>query len=1004
MTTRWRWVMANLALAAAYFIAARAGMATAIGPSQVTAIWPPSGLALAALMLWGVRAVPGLAVGAFLLNWQGFLMQMLPDAPTAAAGGALLLTASSLGQASLAAWAVRRVPEGLAREPARQTLRFALCVALACLVAPTVGNGFLFWQGVLSADDWAYGWLVWWAGDCAGMLVVAPPLLLWRHPAIRRDPIASLAFPIVCMGLGLSLITSFIVGHLEREARIEQFRAASRGVAMRLQQGIDLAQRDLETLRALYYKTDIDAPEFRTVAAPMRQRSPWERSFAWLPRLDEAGAGQYPVHWTEPAAESTARVTHDELADPVLGPAVRRAHDEGVMAATVPFTDTASPDLAVRLYVPVLADGVQGMGLHDPSRMRGLVSVTLSLPALLQGQNDQQALSGLRLQWLDAQAQGLVGLAWEGQQVMPLPAAAVGRAQGVHEQLAVQVGDRTWRLLARPADAAASLRPSWLQVGVFCSGLAFTLLLSGFMVLRRRRDLDEQLTRQRLEADVGARTHDLSQANQQLQREIDERRQLEDALRDATAQAESANRAKSMFLANMSHEIRTPLNAVIGYAQLLREDTRLASDTRERVAAIHGAGRRLLRLINDVLDLSKIESGGMTLQPERFEVWRELDDVVRLFAPRIEAKGLSLQVGLDLPQPSWVLGDRNKIGQIVINLLGNALKFTEQGQISLRAGRQGERLWLEVEDTGPGLAADELARLFTPFQQGAAGRDKGGTGLGLALSRHMARAMGGDLTMSSVPGQGTVARVWLPLALEAAPLTDAAQPESTGRVLGLDPATPCRVLVVEDDTDSRVILVQALAGLGCQVSEAGDGETAWQRLNEQPFDIVFTDIRMPVLDGLALLQRLRAQARFAALPVVAVSASSLEHERRFYVQQGFHDFVGKPYEFAEIRQMLARHARVRWRYEAAAAGASPAAADLAGHWAPTTVADLTELAELARSGDMQAVRASMNKLSADVLGSTAWRRLDAAARQYDFAALAEQADDIAQHGPQGEAV
>jgi CheY-like chemotaxis protein len=424
--------------------------------------------------------------------------------------------------------------------------------------------------------------------------------------------------------------------------------------------------------------------------------------------------------------------------------------------------------------------------------------------------------------------------------------------------------------------------------------------------------------------------------------------------------------------------------------------------TRERVAAIHGAGRRLLRLINDVLDLSKIESGSMTLQSERFEVWRELDEVVRLFSPRVEAKGLSLQVSLDLPRPSWVTGDRNKIGQIVINLFGNALKFTEQGQISLRAGRQGERLWLEVEDTGPGLAADDLARLFTPFQQGAAGRDKGGTGLGLALSRHMARAMGGDLTMSSVPGQGTVARVWLPLVPQDAPHADAALPEGVGRVLGLDPATPCRVLVVEDDVDSRVILVQALVGLGCKVAEAGDGEAAWQRLNAQPFDIVFTDIRMPVLDGLALLQRLRAEARFAALPVVAVSASSLEHERRFYVQQGFHDFVGKPYEFSEIRQMLARHAQVRWRYDGAPAATADTAIDPPARWTATTVADLTTLAEHARNGDMQAVRASLQPLSAEVLGSTAWRRLEGAARQYDFASLAEQADDLARHGPQGE--
>jgi len=999
-----RWVALSLGLALGYFVAARVGMLTSIGPSSVTAVWPPSGLALAALLLWGWRAVPGLALGAFWLNWQGFLVPMMGPVP-AALGGALLLTVSSLSQAGLAAWWARTVPALLASEPTRQTLRFAACVALACVVAPSLGNGFLSWQGLLPSRELMYGWLVWWAGDCAGMLVVAPPLLLWRHPAIRRDPISSLAFPIVCMGLGLSLITGFIVGHLERQARVEQFRASSRGVAAALQQGIELAQRDLEVMRALYFKAEIDAPEFRTLSAPMRQRSPWESSFAWLPHIAQAPYGLFPVHWTDPPAESV-RVTQDEAADPMLGPAVRRAHAQGVMAATPPLPGPAPGQVIVRLYVPVLADGVQGMGLHDASRVQGLVSVTLDLGRLLAGPGHTDELAQLDLHLYDPQATGLRGLAWDGQRAQPWSASLSNLARGVHEVMPLQIGDRRWALLSRPHGEAALGAPSWLPLGVFVGGLGFTALLSGFMVLRRRRDMDQQHTRSELEAQVAARTRDLVHTNAQLQQEVHERRALEDELRQAHAHADAANQAKSMFLANMSHEIRTPLNAVIGYAQLLREDPQLAAGPRARVGAIHAAGRRLLRLINDVLDLSKIESGKLQLHTERFEIWRELDEVVRLFAPRIEAKGLALQVHLDLPQPGWVQGDRNKIGQIVVNLLSNALKFTEQGQISLRAGRQGGQLWLEVQDSGPGLAPSELAQLFRPFQQGAAGQAKGGTGLGLVLSRHMAQAMGGELSLSSVPGQGTVARLALPLQLLDAPASPQIS-EDVACIEALDPATPCEVLVVEDDADSRAILVQALARLGCLVREASDGEAAWQLLLQHTPDMVFTDIRMPVLDGLALLRRLRADPARQALPVVAVSASSLQHERRHYVAEGFNDFVGKPFEFGEIYRMLAVHAHVRWRYRSQpqeGALAEPAHAPGERVLGDATCRALRALAEHALAGDVGAVREQLQGLPVQVLGTSAWRRLDAAARQYDFALLAGLATALAQGQPTGEAV
>ncbi|HEX7688897.1 MAG TPA: ATP-binding protein, partial [Burkholderiaceae bacterium] len=260
--------------------------------------------------------------------------------------------------------------------------------------------------------------------------------------------------------------------------------------------------------------------------------------------------------------------------------------------------------------------------------------------------------------------------------------------------------------------------------------------------------------------------HDGQRLLQSVLRDVSERKRMIAALESAKEEAERANRSKSVFLANMSHEIRTPLNAVLGFTQLLLADRKLPEEAQSRLRVIHAAGNRLLGLINDVLDLAKIESGGLQVALAPFDLLQELRDIDHLYGAHARAKGVALHSELTLAAPAVVMGDRTKVGQIVSNLLGNALKFTERGRIGLHAWREAgaaERVWIEVEDTGVGIAEAELGELFVPFRQGAAGQEKGGTGLGLVLSRDMARAMGGDLVVTSAPGVGTRVRVWLPL-------------------------------------------------------------------------------------------------------------------------------------------------------------------------------------------------------------------------------------------------
>jgi CheY-like chemotaxis protein len=310
----------------------------------------------------------------------------------------------------------------------------------------------------------------------------------------------------------------------------------------------------------------------------------------------------------------------------------------------------------------------------------------------------------------------------------------------------------------------------------------------------------------------------------------------------------------------------------------------------------------------------------------------------------------------------------------------------------LHAWRDGDRIWIEVRDTGVGMTQAELAELFVPFRQGAAGQEKGGTGLGLALSRDMARAMGGELVLLSAPGAGTQARVWLPLPPTAAATAGASIGEGA-QVLDAD--TPCTALVIEDDADSRVVLVNLLRSAGCTVEEAHDGREGLARCRDARFDIVFSDIRMPNMNGVELIEALRADPATRSLPVIAVSASSLEHERRFYIERGFQDFIGKPYPFHEVYRALVDHAGVRLQPAGGAplvpvAAPSPSPAGLA-----TSVrAQLRELITAAAGGRVSAVARLMAALQPEAIGHERWDDFDEAAQAYDFQLLELRAREL----------
>jgi PAS domain S-box-containing protein len=403
-------------------------------------------------------------------------------------------------------------------------------------------------------------------------------------------------------------------------------------------------------------------------------------------------------------------------------------------------------------------------------------------------------------------------------------------------------------------------------------------------------------------------------------------------LKRAKEAAETANRAKSVFLANMSHELRTPLNTILGFSQLLSRDVSLLDRQREQLTTIIRSGEHLLGLINNVLEVSKIEAGRLMLHPNSFDLPGLLNSLQDMLQLKASAKGLSFLIIVAPDLPRYVQTDEGKLRQVLLNLLDNAIKFTDQGQVTLRVRLVEKRLFLEVEDTGNGIASEELAHLFKPFTQTSVGyKSQRGTGLGLYISRQLVRLMGGEITVESTLGQGTLFRFDLPISTM---LPQPQSPPALKRVVGLAPQQPTyRILVVEDSTDNCWFLVRLLCSVGFEVQDAENGQEAIAKWRTWRPHLVLMDMRLPILDGYEATRQIKANDSQDTV-IIAVTASVLDEERDTILACGCDDFIAKPFNVEVIFAQLARHLGVRYVYaeeQSAADSIQPASPQESGH-------------------------------------------------------------------------
>ena len=388
--------------------------------------------------------------------------------------------------------------------------------------------------------------------------------------------------------------------------------------------------------------------------------------------------------------------------------------------------------------------------------------------------------------------------------------------------------------------------------------------------------------------------------------------------KEAQEQAEVANLAKSVFLANMSHELRTPLNAILGFSSLMRKDPGISEKQRNNLDIINKSGENLLGLINDVLDMSKIEAGSNHVEIAPFDLGEMIRDIIDLMQERAQVKGLYLVLDQSSKFPRFIRGDAAKLRQVLINLIGNAIKFTPEGGVTLsltsQPGDKPDHLLLvfSVKDTGIGISPEDHERIFDPFVQFSSIANQKGTGLGLTITRKFVDLMEGKISVTSSPGKGSVFSVEVPVtrAVESEIKTAGISMAQNARLVPGQPE--CRVLIVEDQMENWLLLQQLLEGAGLLVRVVINGDEGVRMFQGWRPHLIFMDIRMPVMDGLEATKRIRALDGGRGVKIIAVTASVFKEERDNVTAAGMDDFIRKPYRPDEIFNCLTRHADVKF--------------------------------------------------------------------------------------------
>ena len=673
----------------------------------------------------------------------------------------------------------------------------------------------------------------------------------------------------------------------------------------------------LNSISSLYAaQGKIECEQFHDFVSQALLRQPEIQALSWDPRVPDAGRSRFeatatsgspgyelrqltpagalvqaahrseyvPVLFIEPLNGNVSALGYDLESNSRRLASIEQARDTGLPVATAPIQLAQKHD--GKKGILVLLPVYQGANLpatvaERRDRLAGFAVAVFRVVDLVDGIFQQLKAQGIEVRVFDESA--------SGELIYDNTISANPKLKADAETtIPLEVAGRRWVVTFMPTPQFVANQSHVQAWSVLVVGVLFTLLTVAYLYGGWRR------------------TQQIAAANAALQEEVVVRQRAE-------AAAESANQAKSDFLASMSHEIRTPLNAILGYTQIMQRDRQLTGEQQDAIGNISASGEHLLGLINEILDLSKIEAGRMELNLVNFDLAALGHGLAAIFQPLCAGKRISFRVVVDDGGKCFMVGDEGKLRQVLINLLGNAVKFTNTGEVFFRCQNVTGDAWLfEVIDTGLGIPEEERANIFKPFHQGSNSQHQGGTGLGLAIAQRQVELLGGTLELQSERGIGS--RFYFQIKLPAAAIDQVRNISLMPQ--RLKPGQQIRALVVDDRRENCDILGQMLTVVGCEVSFSADGEAALQTAREQVPQIVFLDWLLPGMSGLATARALLSGPAKAQLKIVAHTASALAQYRDEAQLAGCVDFIAKPIRAERIYECLRIHLGVEFEYAA----------------------------------------------------------------------------------------
>ncbi len=909
---------------AGYFLFGKLGLYLAIPPGFASSIWPAAGFALAMALAcpsWPVTL--GIGLGSLLLNIS-VSNPTLANLSYADISPALGIAVGAMVQVQALLWLYRKhLGHTIIPDRPSEVGRFLFLVGpVGCLIGASAGTASLFGHGLIPADAVTFTWFTWWSGDTIGVLLFAPLLLVLISPENNAGTARKIQIvvPVLCVFLVILYLFFASINHRNTEVHQSRERDANQ-IFAEIDKRFQLALSKLEAFRAFYLASnEVTEAEFNTffnlvlrndntikavgwsiivphaerpaVEAQMRvsgypdfQFTERHPSGSMIPakRRDE----YYPILYIYPYAENMAAHGLDIGFEPSRRAALRTAKNLQTAVSTAPIflAQETENQKAFVVYTPVIKAEPGG----DTPRLQGYLSGVFRAQSMFHDLIEAAEQSGLEITIQDVTS-------GPGEWLLPPRVEQPEQTRLIFTH-SLTIGERNYLFSVFPHPNVMPSAKDWNSWWVMTAGVIFTVLLQALILIITGNV-------RAIERKVADKTAELAKARDK---------------------ADLANQAKSNFLSNISHELRTPLNAIIN---LIRMALRAYSlhDARSYLQQADKASETLLALINQTLDLNKIESGRLELNERPFQLCALLEKIYAMFSIAALEKGIEFKLALPDSLPKELIGDALRIEQVLLNLCSNAIKFTEQGHVTLevhvdQGPSEAVTLTFVVRDSGVGIPEALQTRLFQPFQQAdnSTTRKYGGSGLGLSISASLIDLMNGHLSLESTPDEGTTVKVTLPLSassdsarverqaflnqlqerrihLPAATANGESDNESAPAPDAPKPLANLRILVVEDVAVNQLIAKTLLEEAGAEVSIAEDGKHALDKIAHTLPDVVLMDIQMPIMDGYEATQRLRERYDARTLPIIAVSANAMEPDVQKCLSVGMNAHIAKPIE------------------------------------------------------------------------------------------------------------